>query len=404
MISATNTSTLMQTIQPKSPGTTLPKTSLKPDLKIVADEKILQVSEAFSTIGKVVKKSGNEITASDLENADALLTRTTTKVHKKLLEHSAVKFVASATAGTDHIDLDYLSDKGIGFTSAPGCNSVAVGEYVVNALLRLAAKKSIDLSGKTLGIIGAGHAGSALKRIANCLGIQCLLNDPPLSDISDRTDLIPLDDLIAESDIISLHVPLTHTGLYPTYHLIDRDCLAAMKPNSILVNSSRGGVIDELELENHSCKFDGIILDVWEGEPAISLKSLAIADIATPHIAGYSLDGKFKATEIIYRETCSYFDLTPTWISPRQSKSTSPVIDLQGKKLPLEQVLTITYNIFADDKRLRKVSVAADPINYFRSLRGEYDFRQEFSNFQLTNYSGLDKATIDSLKRLGFIF
>lgn len=375
---------------------------MNPNLRIIADEKILQVSEAFSTIGSVVVKSGNEITPSDTANADVLVTRTTTKVSKQLLQNSAIKFVATATAGTDHIDLDYLSDNGIGFTSAPGCNSVAVGEFVINALLRLAAKKSIDLSGKTLGIIGAGNAGSALKRKASCLGFHCLLNDPPLFEQTNRTDLIPLDELIALSDIISLHVPLTDRGFHPTYHLIDHKRLEAMKPNSILINSSRGGVINEIDLKNNRNKFDGIILDVWEGEPDINSESLKIADIATPHIAGYSLDGKFKATEIVYRETCSHFELTPTWKSPRQCKEELSVIDLESKTLSLEQVLMRTYNIFEDDKSLREVSTAADPINYFRSLRGSYNFRQEFSHFQITNFSGLPEATIDSLKCLGF--
>ena len=393
----------MPTIPPKSLNVAFQKTSLNSNLNIIADEKILHVVQAFSTIGNVVVKSGNDIASPDVAKADVLVTRTTTKVSEKLLENSAIKFVATATAGTDHVNLEYLTAKEIGFTSAPGCNSDAVGEFVVNALLRLAANKKIDLSGKTIGIIGAGNAGSALKRKACCLGLKCLLNDPPLFDKTSRKDLIPINDLVAKSDIISLHVPLTKNGPHPTYHLIDRKIISAIKPNSIFINTSRGGIINECVLVKNRGKFSGIILDVWEGEPHIDPESLKIADFATPHIAGYSLDGKFKATEIVYRETCSYFGLAPTWKSPRQYNSESLIIDLEDKKYSLAEILKRTYDIYEDDKRLREVSTVAHPTSHFRSLRGSYHFRQEFANFQISNYSGLTNATIDSLKCLGFV-
>ncbi len=372
------------------------------DLNIIADEKILMAREAFSTLGKVTTKSGSEINSSDVANADILITRTTTKVTEGLLKDSAIKYVATATAGTDHVDLDYLSAKNIGFTSAPGCNSEAVAEFVVNALIRLAEKKRFKISGLTLGIIGAGNAGRALKKKASCLGLNCLLNDPPLFDKTGDSSYLALPDLVRMSDVISLHVPLSKTGSHPTFHLIDQHILEQIKPGSILINTSRGGVVDETALAHHRDKFKGIILDVWENEPDINFDSLSLADIATQHIAGYSLDGKFKATEIVYNRICSYFRKTPSWLSPRIHNSKPVKILVKDNQMSMNSFLKQTYDIYEDDSRLRKIVSDPDPGKYFSELRGNYKFRNEFSNFKIINPNSLSESLRSSLYCLGF--
>jgi erythronate-4-phosphate dehydrogenase len=374
-------------------------------MKILVDEKIALVEEAFSSIGHVKSMSGSEINPEAIADIDVLVTRTTTKVDRNLLHTSKVKFVATATAGIDHIDLDYLIDHAIGFASAAGCNSIAVAEYVVNALLCLAAAKSISLQNKTIGIIGAGNAGTALKKKAECLGFRCLLNDPPLFDKSKNPEYIGLTDLVAQSDIISLHVPLTRTGAYPTYHLIDQKIFKLIRPGTILLNTSRGGVINESDLTRFRGRLAGLILDVWENEPSIDFNTLKLADIATPHIAGYSLDGKYKATEIIYQKICDHFRLNPTWISPRLQRSCPITImpEHPDENRYPESLIRQTYDIYRDDSRLRQIVDQQFPERYFRSLRNQYDFRSEFSNFLVLLASPTSIHTRQLLRNLGFL-
>lgn len=373
-------------------------------MKILVDENIVLAEKAFSSIGYVKSMNGSAINSAALADCDVLVTRTTTKVDRNLLQSSIVKFVATATAGTDHIELDYLADCGVGFTSAAGCNSIAVAEYVINALLRLSDLKSIPLPNKTLGIIGAGNAGKALKQKAECIGLNCLLNDPPLAQQTKDLRYIDLEDLLAQSDIISLHVPLTFSGAFPTYHLIDEMVLNRIKPGTILLNTSRGGVIKESVLPQFRDRLAGLVLDVWENEPTINFDTINLADIATPHIAGYSLDGKYKATEIVYQNTCAYFQLEPTWISPRQERRSPRVIipvDTKEDRL-LAGLVKQTYDVFSDDEKLRQIVVQQSPESYFRSLRNQYEFRQEFSNFMVKLPPSTSIHTRQQLLDLGF--
>jgi erythronate-4-phosphate dehydrogenase len=353
------------------------------NLRIVADQNIYLVEEAFSTIGEVHLADGSLIDAALVADADLLVTRTTTKVNPSLLAESAVCFVATATSGTDHIDLPYLKQKGIGFASAAGCNANAVAEFVINALLNLPTLPWDTLEGKVLGIVGAGHAGSALKKKAECLGIRCLLNDPPLAQNTPDSIYIELEALLSQSDIISFHVPLTHSGPFKTWHLLDNHVFERIKPGTVIVNASRGGVIDEQALSEHRSKLGGVILDVWEQEPDIDSAILALADIATPHIAGYSLDGKIKATEIAYLKTCHYLDCQPRWESPRVQANNDRILNVNGTIKGLGDLLRLTYDIFSDDHALRKIGEQEIPAHYFRSLRNTYRFRHEFSNYRI---------------------
>lgn len=373
-------------------------------MKIVADKNIPFALEAFSSLGEVVLESGSEINADTLSDADALITRTTTRVTPDLLDGSSVKFVGTATAGTDHIDISYLERRGIGFASAAGCNSRAVGEFVLNALIRLASEKPFRLAGKVLGIIGAGNAGQALKTVAEAYGLKCLLNDPPLFEATGHSEYISLHDLIDQSDILSLHVPLTMTGPHATRHLLSESCFERCRQGVIIVNTARGGVIDEKALGFASDKRGGLILDVWENEPDISMESLHMADIATPHVAGYSLEGKVNATMIIHQQLCRFLDIDATWHSPISGGTEINTIEMKPDAFRFEDVMCQVYDIFKDDAALREISGCENPAAHFRSLRSHYHFRREFSAFMLSDDSGLSSGERYVLKSLGFQF
>lgn len=373
-------------------------------MKIVADKNIPFALDAFSSLGEVVLETGNQIDAGILRDADALITRTTTHVTPELLDGSSIKFVGTATAGTDHIDISCLEQRGIGFASAAGCNSRAVGEFVLNALIRLASKKSFRLSEKVLGIIGAGNAGQALKTAVEAFGLKCLLNDPPLADATGHPEYISLHDLIDQSDILSLHVPLTLDGPYATHHLLSESSFERCRQGVIIVNTARGGVIDEKALQGASGKLGGLVLDVWENEPDISTQSLHLADIATPHVAGYSLEGKLNATMIIHHRLCRFFNIDTTWHSPISGETEKKTVEIHPAKFRFEDVMRQVYDIFRDDSALRDILKCKNPAAHFRSLRSSYSFRREFSAFTLSDVSGLTSGERQVLKSLGFQF
>ena len=220
---------------------------------------------------------------------------------RELLEGTAVRFVGSATIGIDHVDTEYLASRNIGFSHAPGSNANSVAEYISIALLEIARITSRPVNSFTLGVIGVGNVGSRVMLKAGALGMTCLANDPPKQKLSGNKGLLPLDYVLENSDIITVHVPLVKNGEFPTLHLIDERFISRMKQGASLINSSRGAVLDERVLQMHRKKTGRVVLDVWENEPAISMKTLAITDIGTPHIAGYSFDGKVKGMEMVHR-------------------------------------------------------------------------------------------------------
>ncbi len=358
-------------------------------IKILADENIPFVKEAFGTIGTVKTISGRKITNNLLKDIDVLLVRSITRVDEKLLSGTNVKIVATATIGTDHIDIEYLQAKGISFAYAPGCNANSVAEYLILALLSLACRKQISLKEKTIGIIGVGNVGSKVAHKCSALGLNILKNDPPLKDKTGSDEFIELDNLIQNSDIITLHVPLTATGKYPTYHMVDTKFLEKIKPNTILINTSRGAVVDNKALKNtiKSGKLLATCLDVWENEPNIDTDLLKIVDIGTPHIAGYSLDGKIKGTEMIYQSVCKFLNIKPIW-SPHSTSLPlpTPTIEIYQHYTPIENLLfdklSLVYDIESDDKQLRKI-LDLPPVErgkYFDKLRKQYPVRREFFN------------------------
>ena len=355
-------------------------------MKIVADENIPCVEQAFSTLGDVTLVSGRELQASQVRTADILLVRSVTRVGAGLLDGSRVRFVGSATIGFDHVDRDYLRAHGIGFATAPGSNATSAAEYVISALLALSERQQFDLADKTVGIIGCGNVGSRVRQKLAVLGVESLVNDPPLQEQGRDRDFVGLEAIL-ETDIISLHVPLTHTGRHPTFHLVDEALMARFRRQTILVNTARGAAVDNRALER---LLEGrpdlsVVLDVWEGEPAIDMALLQQVDLGTPHIAGYSLDGKMRGTEMIYRAVCEHFGLPGQWQAADELPA-SRSLDLAATgdtdlAACLRRAVFHSCDIRRDDQRLRELLMLApaERPGYFDRLRKEYPVRREFS-------------------------
>ena len=256
--------------------------------------------ELFSDLGEVRLFAGKELKPDDLRDVNALIVRTVTPVNAALLEGSAVTFVGAASAGVDHVDQEYLANKGIHFYYAAGCNADAVSEYILTALYTVAARRNWTLAEKSLAVVGVGNVGSRVARKARALGMNVLLCDPPLREKTGDSQYQPFESVL-NADILTFHVPLVTTGDYPTWRMVNREIFAGLSPRQFLINSSRGEIFDNRELLSalREKRISGAILDVWEGEPEIDYSLLRYADIGTPHIAGTTLDGKIKAVSMI---------------------------------------------------------------------------------------------------------
>ena len=353
-------------------------------MKIVADENIPFVKEAFSSLGEIITLPGRSMTREDLKNAEILLVRSVTQINEQLLNNTAVKYVASATIGFDHIDAEYLKKRDIPWSTAPGCNATAAAEYVVVALLHIASAKGISLKGKTAGIIGYGNVGSRVKHRLAGLGIHCIINDPPLQERDPELKFVNLEEALG-ADIISLHVPLKHTGQHPTHHLLNQQTLKKIRNDAILLNTSRGSVIDNRNLLHYLRRKDlTAALDVWEGEPRINPELLDVCILGTSHIAGYSLDGRVRGTEMIYHACCQHLNITPTWLADKiLDKVGNKCIDLRKTtdiNSSIQQAVNHVYNITADDRALRKSITLREDLagKAFDQLRRNYPLRREF--------------------------
>jgi erythronate-4-phosphate dehydrogenase len=355
-------------------------------MKIIADENIPCVEQAFSSLGEVNLLPGRGMQPAQLRDADILLVRSVTSVDQALLQDSAIRFVGSATIGFDHVDRDWLQQQGIGFATAPGSNAVSAAEYVVSALLLMAQRKGFDLKEKTVGIIGCGNVGSRVRSRLAALGMRTAVNDPPLQAQGGHDDFVSLDEVL-QADVITVHVPYARDGLHPTHHLINAAALQQLQTGALFINASRGAVADNDALNKLLAERAdlSVVLDVWEGEPAINTQLLERVDIGTPHIAGYSLDGKLRGTEMIYQAACEFFGQTGQWRAA-DSLPVAATIEIAGsEKLSLAAMLHSTvsgcYDIGADDARLR--SMLALPADaqpaFFDRLRREYPVRREFS-------------------------
>ena len=360
-------------------------------MKIVADENIPFVAECFSSIGQIVTVSGREITPGVIADAYALLVRSITRVDSSLLAGSKVRFVGTATIGFDHIDTEYLSRRNIGFASAPGSNANSAAEYVVAALLSVAEKHKIQLMGKSIGIIGVGNVGSRVAKKAAALGMKVYLNDPPLQRQTGDPKYVPIEELF-DCDFITLHTPLTFRGIDKTFHLADERFFKSLKAGCILINTSRGTVVDSEALKGaiEAARLKAVALDVWQNEPNIDTELLQMVDIGTPHIAGYSLDGKVAGMIMIYKAVCQHFGLDAKFdVEDFLPEASVPELTINPGDGDEQEVIHRTvekiYNICEDDRKLREIlwQRAEKKGNFFDNLRKNYPVRREFQNTRI---------------------
>jgi erythronate-4-phosphate dehydrogenase len=371
-------------------------------IRIISDDKIPFLRGVLEPHAKVDYLPGNKIDNEVLKEADALLIRTRTKCNESLLTGTRVKFIGTATIGYDHIDTKFCESRGITWTNAPGCNSSSVQQYIAAALLKTAFKFNFNLRDKTIGIIGVGNVGSRVDKLAGILGMNILLNDPPRARNEGKKKFVNLGTLLSESDIVTVHVPLSFTGEDKTYHLFDEKSFREMKKGAWFFNSSRGEVTDSFSLKKalESDKLCGAVMDVWENEPDIDIELMKRAFIATPHIAGYSTDGKANGTAMIVNSLCRYFNIPlNNWypgnipVPPVESVT----VDAKGKSDDdiIREVVLHTYDIEGDDLKLR--SNPAD----FERLRGDYPLRREFPSFTVY-LNGGNKRILNMLEKMGF--
>jgi erythronate-4-phosphate dehydrogenase len=372
-------------------------------MKIVSDNKIPFLRGVFEPFAQVLYLPGGDTTSEAVRDADALITRTRTRCDAALLAGSSVRVIASATIGYDHIDTAWCEANGIRWANAPGCNAASVEQYVAAALCTLSRRHAFPLAGRTLGVVGVGHVGSRVARLGAALGMRVLLCDPPRARLEGPDAFVSLDEIIARSDIVTLHVPLTRTGEDATWHLLDAARLSAMRPDRYLLNTSRGPVVDGAALKAalQGRALGGAVLDVWEDEPTPDRELLELADVATPHIAGYSADGKAAGTAAAVRTVAEVLDLPlRDWAPaalPAPAQPLSFTIDARGKTLSevLSEAVLYTYDILSDDAALR-----ADP-ERFEALRGDYPVRREPGAFRLQLQGGTEEMA-ERLSALGF--
>ncbi|MCQ4264423.1 4-phosphoerythronate dehydrogenase PdxB [Stutzerimonas stutzeri] len=362
-------------------------------MHILADENIPLVDEFFAGVGEVRRMPGRSINRAALENVDVLLVRSVTRVDRELLDGTAVRFVGTCTIGTDHLDLDYFEQAGIDWASAPGCNARGVVDYVLGSLLALAELKGEPLAQRRFGVVGAGEVGGRLVEVMRGLGWDVRVCDPP-RQAREVGGFVPLDEVLAECDVISLHTPLDMSGDWPTFHLFEQKRLSKLRPGAWLINASRGAVVDNAALRDLLLQRPDVeaVLDVWEGEPQVDVALAGLCRIATPHIAGYSLDGKLRGTAQVYAAFCAVRGLEPV-IELAQLMPGAPLTELTfaASAKPTDLLTTVCRAVY-DPRR--------DDADFRRSLLG--DEAQRRAGFDLLRKQYPLRREIDGLKvRIG---
>lgn len=375
-------------------------------MRIIADENMPLATELFAGLGEVVRRPGRQLTAADVRTADALLVRSVTRVDAALLAGSSVRFVGTATIGTDHLDLPWLATAGITVASAPGCNARAVAEYVAAVLARLAVADGGVLAGRTLGVVGLGNVGRQVVAIARVLGLRVLGCDPWVQ--LPGVPSCSLEQILAEADAVTLHVPLVRGGEHPTWHLLDAARLARLRPGAWLINTGRGDVVDNAALRQLlPARPDlRVALDVWEGEPRIDAELAAQVQIATPHIAGYSQEGKWRGTQMVYEAFCRHLGVAPVRDYRRHvpgvasEVAVSPPHDGDALRV-VATVMEQAAGPGRDDADLRQSLRTPDPGEAFDHLRKGHWPRREFSATPVA-VAGLSPVASALLADLGF--
>lgn len=368
-------------------------------MKIIIDKNIPFIQGIFEPFAEVVYKSGAEISRSDLLDANALVIRTRTICNETLLRGTQVKFIASATIGSDHIDTDFCRKNNIAWANASGCNSLAVAQYVLTALLHIAQKTDLQLDKATIGIIGVGNIGKKVADICHILGMNVLLCDAPRKHNENETSFLDIEELAENSDIITLHVPLNMDGKYKTKHLFNEKMFARTKAK-IFINTSRGEVVDTVSLKSAitNNKIDFSVIDVWENEPEIDKNLLSQVSLATPHIAGYSHEGKIAGTRMAVQAVSKFFnfELDNSQIGNLPEIEEKIIVDCKEKSLAeiLQNIVKSVYDISFDSDLLKH--------NYenFEHLRTNYKFRREFAAHKIytKNISAEQKKVLNLLQ------
>jgi len=379
-------------------------------MKIVCDNNMPYAAEAFGTLGEVMLLDGRAIRPADVMDADLLITRSTTKITRALLEGSRIRFYGAAIIGTDHIDIPYLESAGIPWSAAPGCNAESVSNYITAALLWLGGKHGFQIAGKTLGVVGVGNVGRKVCAKGRALGLRILACDPPRqrnpSDVEAR-EFVSLERVLAEADIVTCHVPLTRDGVDRTWHMLDAGAFARLRSQAIFINAARGEILaTDALLAALNGPIAHAVIDTWEGEPSYRPDLLARADIATPHIAGHSYEGKVNGTLQIYARACEILGVKPSY-TPVLPPPPTPVLVMNAQARPDEDVLREAvlgvYDIMGDDRRLREscVADAALRAKAFDRQRKEYPMRREFSATTV-RLKHASTALTDTFRNLGF--
>ena len=371
-------------------------------MKIIIDNKIPYIKGALEAFAEVIYLPGSKTTPESVVDADALVTRTRTLCNESLLKNSKVRMIATATIGYDHIDTEYCDKAGIKWTNAPGCNAKSVEQYIASALFAWALRYRIKLREKTIGIVGAGNVGSKVARFCEILGMKVLVNDPPRERVEGPEGFVSLQTIREEADIITFHVPLTMDGQDATYHMVDETFLTGLRRKPLLINSCRGEVFDTQAVKAAYRKdtISGLVIDCWENEPEIDRELLEMCFLATPHIAGYSKDGKANGTMMSVRAISRFFQLgIDNWQPGNIEMPDNTLLDINGSRRDDESIMAeavlSTYNIENDDENLRSNPEA------FEKWREEYPVRREFPVYKV-KVSQVSENAAKMLEEAGF--
>lgn len=372
-------------------------------MKIIIDNKIPYIKGALEPFADVIYLPGSQTTAEIVKDADAIITRTRTICNEQLLKDSKVKFIATATIGFDHIDTEFCKNANIEWTNAPGCNAESVNQYIASALFSWSMRKRINLSDLTIGIVGVGNVGKRVARTCEILGMKVLQNDPPRKRIEGLDNFVSLQTIQKEADIISFHVPLNETGEDKTFHLADEEFLQNLGKKPLIINSCRGEVVDSEAIYNaiEANDVNGFIADCWENEPEIYLDLLNHTEYGTPHIAGYSKDGKANGTQMSVRALSRFFKLgIDEWTPENVETPENSIIEIDGDQRReysiLAEAILSTYDIENDDDNLK------DSPHRFEQLRGDYSVRREFDSYTI-KATNIKEETLKKLRDLGFV-
>jgi erythronate-4-phosphate dehydrogenase len=382
---------------------TIPFNAKMSKLRILIDQNIPFIQGLLDATADVIYFPGNKISSEEVKNADGLVIRTRTKCNADLLKDSNIKFIASATIGFDHIDTEFCKENNISWANAPGCNASSVEQYVVSTLLSLAKKYNFELKNKTIGIVGVGNVGNRVKNAAFALGMNVILNDPPRQRSETLPNFVDLDFIQKNADIISFHVPLIKRGIDKTLDLVNSLFFENVKKGIILLNTSRGEIIDEAALEQaiDNGIIQAAVLDVWRNEPNINQRLLNKITFATPHIAGYSADGKAKGTEMSIISVCNAFQIQISdWTALEIPKPKNAFIQIDCKSKNNQEIIFEVYkqcySILEDDSLLRK-----SPAD-FEKFRENYPLRRESKAYRVELKQCKNEELVNTLLNLGF--